>query len=140
MRILNSINEESEIKKIERQIEQIEMQKKDLIYRVGAMYIANSCNNTEKTIYSDTIDMIKKLDINLSVFHDKKLAVKGLIQCKLCGNVMVKDSVFCTKCGGKVENVQQLDQQADCINRCKNCGAELNQDAVFCVECGTKVE
>ncbi len=48
--------------------------------------------------------------------------------CKYCGEENSDDSLFCKKCGKKLET-----------DRCPACGAEVPAGAQFCVKCGAKV-
>ena len=52
------------------------------------------------------------------------------IFCKNCGKQLSSDSLFCDRCGTKVEQ----------IKICVNCGNELSSDSLFCNKCGTKID
>lgn len=49
--------------------------------------------------------------------------------CKNCGNELAEGSLFCNKCGEKLE-----------LNLCPSCGKELTEDSKFCIYCGAKVK
>lgn len=49
--------------------------------------------------------------------------------CKKCGNELAEGSLFCNKCGEKLE-----------LNLCPSCGKELTEDSKFCIYCGAKVK
>ncbi len=48
------------------------------------------------------------------------------ITCNQCGFSVPDDSLFCPKCGNKIE-----------VHRCANCGRTLKNDEAFCPSCGT---
>ena len=50
--------------------------------------------------------------------------------CPFCGGNVPVGSVFCRRCGKKIEN----------SNTCSNCGTVLPEGAAFCPRCGTKDE
>ena len=56
--------------------------------------------------------------------------MKPAIFCRNCGKQLSADSLFCDKCGTKVEHKKI----------CVNCGNELAEDSAFCNKCGTKVQ
>lgn len=56
--------------------------------------------------------------------------MKPKLFCRNCGKQLSPDSLFCDKCGTKV------DQKKICIN----CGNELSPDSLFCNKCGAKAE
>lgn len=53
--------------------------------------------------------------------------------CGNCGKQLDDDSVFCTSCGMKLDEIQNK-------KFCANCGNELDDDAVFCSKCGSKIQ
>ena len=56
--------------------------------------------------------------------------MKPKLFCRNCGKQLSPDSLFCDKCGTKVEQKKI----------CSNCGNELAPDSLFCNKCGTKAE
>ena len=55
--------------------------------------------------------------------------------CPKCNAQLADDSVFCTGCGQKIEEVTT----AQAANVCKKCGSPLSSDTQFCQKCGTPV-
>ena len=66
------------------------------------------------------------------------LAVQGKRKCEKCGNVLVLESVFCNKCGEKLEPLfaEEMAKQ----NICPQCGATHSEEAAFCTSCGYKLK
>ncbi|MHA2231252.1 MAG: zinc-ribbon domain-containing protein [Candidatus Hodarchaeales archaeon] len=57
------------------------------------------------------------------------------MNCKNCGNPLLNDSKFCTKCG------QRIAQEPQKIKApfCANCGNSVAPNAKFCMNCGTPI-
>ena len=51
--------------------------------------------------------------------------------CPECGSIVRIDSIFCEKCGSKIDETIK-----DTV--CMNCGSKLEKDSLFCENCGTK--
>ena len=49
--------------------------------------------------------------------------------CPNCNNLIQADSLFCTKCGFKIET-------AASEKTCPSCGKEVSNDTAFCTQCG----
>ena len=52
--------------------------------------------------------------------------------CKICGNKLDDDAVFCTKCGTHKDSMISYFY-------CEKCGSKFNKGAAFCTECGTPI-
>ena len=55
------------------------------------------------------------------------------LQCTYCGSIVPSGSIFCNKCGQKLEIKPQP-------KRCTQCGHLLEDGDKFCVKCGCKVQ
>ena len=56
--------------------------------------------------------------------------------CTGCGAEIPYGVTFCTHCGKKVNQIQNMNNEKFCIA----CGAKIPSDMAFCISCGTKVE
>lgn len=54
------------------------------------------------------------------------------LHCPNCGTVLIDDSVFCSKCGSRV----QAEEDGGKYVFCSECGAKLPSEALFCDNCG----
>jgi len=95
-------------KRIDGNILQVDNQKKNMIYQLGeAFYKANKENAEVDAEYKVAIDNINKLEFNRKVWINRKMKLQGMRICEGCGNVLPYDSVFCNRCGIKLEAVAE---------------------------------
>lgn len=69
---------------------------------------------------------------DLSVVEQAPAESNDEVICSNCGEPLLSDAEFCSKCGTKVEN--------NVSKRCEGCGAEVPDGVLFCPTCGTKVK
>lgn len=98
----------ADAKRIDANILQVDTQKKNMVYQLGeAFYKANKdCGDVEET-YKSMVDDIKKLEFNRKVWINRKMKLQGMRICEGCGNVLPYESVFCNRCGIKLEPVAE---------------------------------
>ncbi len=98
----------ADAKRIDASILQVDTQKKNMVYQLGeAFYKANKdCGDVEET-YKSMVDDIKKLEFNRKVWINRKMKLQGMRICEGCGNVLPYESVFCNRCGIKLEPVAE---------------------------------
>lgn len=117
-------------------------QKNDmLIKEIGQIYVRdNTVESAEGTPYEDAMKNLKAVSEQKEAVFKKKLSIQGLRMCENCGNVLSLDSLFCNKCGGKLEPIQQIENETGSAGRfCPKCGATVDDDSDFCVKCGNKL-
>lgn len=70
--------------------------------------------------------------------------IKGVIACHNCGNELPDESLFCSKCGAKIEKPiiedQEIEEIIENTLKCPNCNSDVSEDMAFCTECGNKLE
>ena len=130
-----------EVAECDRYLSQLEENRKVVIYNIGAKYIQN--NKPEDaigTVYEAEIKELARLEAEKALTEKRKLAVQGLRQCEHCGAILVLDSLFCNKCGQKLEN-EPIEEVNPIIeqNVCSKCGASYEEGAIFCTSCGNKL-
>ena len=98
----------TDAKRIDGSILQVDNHKKNMIYQLGeAFYKANKENAEVDAEYKVAIDNINKLEFNRKVWINRKMKLQGMRICEGCGNVLPYDSVFCNRCGIKLEAVAE---------------------------------
>ncbi len=127
-----------EVEECNTKLAQLERKKKEVIYRIGERYAA--CNTAEKTVgtpYEEDMMELQNIAQETENTEKRKLAVQGLRRCEKCGNILVIESVFCNKCGEKLEALQL--ETAGGKNTCPNCGSAYEEGNAFCTTCGAKL-
>lgn len=117
---------------------QLAQRAQETIYKLGLKYAENNnAADAADTIYAGELRELEAISKEKNAVEVKKLALQGLRKCEKCGNVLIVDSVFCNKCGDKLEPLQ-LDPQPTAMH-CPQCGSPLSADAAFCSSCGHKL-
>lgn len=107
-----------------------------MIYQNGLKYVENNTlKDAKDTPYEDELHELASIAKDMEMTQKRKLAVQGLRKCEKCGNILVIDSVFCNKCGERLEELQSEVME----NICPKCGATYEDGAVFCISCGNKL-
>lgn len=98
----------ADVKKIDGSIMQVDTQKKNIIFQLGeAYYKANKDNSDVDAAYKVAIENINRLEYNRKVWINRKMKLQGMRICEGCGNVLPYESVFCNRCGIKLEPVAE---------------------------------
>ncbi|MBQ8247064.1 MAG: hypothetical protein IJZ42_08025 [Lachnospiraceae bacterium] len=98
----------TDAKRIDTSIMQVDAQKKNMIYQLGESYYkANKDNADVEESYKAAIDNINKLEFNRKVWINRKMKLQGMRICEGCGNILPYESVFCNRCGIKLEAVAE---------------------------------
>lgn len=98
----------ADAKRIDGSILQVDNQKKNMIYQLGeAFYNANKENADVDEAYKVTIENINRMDFNRKVWINRKMKLQGMRICESCGNVLPYESVFCNRCGVKLDPVAE---------------------------------
>lgn len=127
-----------EVAEIDRQIVFLEQKRFELIQKIGQLYVENNdCHSAAGTIYETSMQELEKMDVEAVNLEKRKLAVQGLRKCEHCGHILELDSVFCNKCGQKLEELFTGTPQNP--NVCNKCGKAYADGAVFCTNCGNKL-
>lgn len=115
---------------------ELEQQKKKVIFQIGLKYVeSNTLKDVKDTPYEEDLNELESIEKDMEKTEKRKLAVQGLRKCEKCGNILVIDSVFCNKCGERLEELQAEVME----NICPKCGAAYEEGAVFCISCGNKL-
>lgn len=121
--------------KFDQQIEVVEGQIRESLIQIGTVYLKKHREDCEPE-YRELINQIKALEEQKETLERNKLAAQGLRMCEHCRQIITLDSVFCNKCGSKLEPVEMSTAGG---RFCPSCGASLAEGDVFCTSCGSKV-
>ena len=123
----------------DRRLAELGQNRSEVVLQIGRVFLEN--NTLEKqtgTPYEQLMKRVEAIDKECVYLEKRKLAIKGLRRCEKCGNVLVLDSVFCNKCGEKLEPLFAEEKRAQ--NLCPYCGEPHAGDATFCTSCGNKLD
>lgn len=123
----------------EKKLGELEKRKTVLIMQIGQMFLEkNSLEDVAGTPYEEMMKEIQVIEKEKEFQNKRMLAVQGKRKCEKCGNVLVLESVFCNKCGEKLEPLfaEEMAKQ----NICPQCGATHSEEAAFCTSCGYKLK
>lgn len=128
-----------EITQCEQQLEQIEQQKRECYLDIGRLYAQRAAAKEETgTPYEKLLIELDRLEADKELLEKRKLAIQNLRKCEKCGNILSLDSVFCNKCGEKLEEITP--EVLSSVPLCPNCKAPIEEGGTFCIHCGAKLE
>lgn len=113
----------------------MEGQIREALIQIGTVYLERHREDCEPE-YREFINQIKALEEQKETLERNKLAAQGLRMCEHCRQIITLDSVFCNKCGSKLE---PLEISSAGGRFCPSCGASLAEGDAFCTACGSKV-
>ena len=128
----------SGVAECEKKIAELERNKEELVKAIGLKFLEkNTLDELAGSPYEEDVRAIAVIDKEREFQEKRKLAVQGLRKCEKCGNILVLDSVFCNKCGEKLETlfVEEMKKQSICAK----CGSTYEEGAMFCTSCGNKL-
>lgn len=127
-----------EVAEYDRQLVLLAQEKQQMIFRIGQAYVEdNTSESAAGTVYEEYMKEIEKMTKEAALLERRKLAAQGLLKCEKCGNVLASDSVFCNKCGEKLEPLFADTEKNPRI--CAKCGTPYAEGAIFCIGCGNKL-
>lgn len=138
---------ESELRKCNDRFKELEGKIAAAYGEIGKkFYEENKDARLQESMYQELVNSVTAMYKEQNVIEKKILALQDLRKCAKCGNVLSLDSVFCNKCGARLEKLPQeifggnAEQTMQTNPICAACGAPLENDAVFCSVCGAKVK
>jgi ribosomal protein L40E len=90
----------------------------------------------------DACGQILAIKNNIMEIQKKILALKHVPVCLNCGSAVTPNSVFCTKCGARLQpqpansTNQQVETMQQPTKICPNCNTQLPVDTLYCTTCG----
>lgn len=133
-----STTENKRVKELQDKVTELEREKKEKMYQFGCGYFERN-KKADVTIMDEFtkefILTVNEVTEQIELLNKKKLYIEGMRICKNCGAILSADSVFCNKCGNKLEKLSEEIRGY----YCGNCGYELEEQAVFCPNCGKRV-
>lgn len=133
------VKEPTKVAELDNQLQELAMRNNDVIMQIGKTFVEqNDAADVKGTPYEAMLLELKEIANEKDILEKRKLAVQGLRKCEKCGNVLTLDSLFCNKCGEKLEEL--FPEEVVQGNVCRKCGTPYEEDAIFCASCGNKLK
>lgn len=120
------------------QLGQLEEQRKDCLMEIGRLY---ACKTTVEqaagTPYEEMITELDRIETRRELLEKRKLAFRNQRKCEKCGAILNLDSVFCNKCGEKLEEIAPEVLTDEPL--CPNCKQPIEEGSTFCTYCGASI-
>ena len=128
------------------QIDELEARILKVYEEIGKhFYEENKDKTFTDTVYTECFAKIAQVNKEKEYLEIKELLKQGLRKCANCESHITIDSIYCNKCGIKLEPLpEELLEQPEAeveevtVPKCVACGFELETDDVFCPNCGKK--
>ena len=127
-----------EVAECEQKLAELGTQRAESVMQIGQMFLENnSLEKLEGSVYEELVKTVASIDKEIAFQEKRKLAVQGLRRCEKCGNILVRESAFCNKCGEKLEPLFAEENGNQKV--CPVCGTAYEENAAFCASCGNKL-
>ncbi len=147
------IKKSSDIVKLDEKIIQEKAEIKENFTEIGKLYYELYKNDSHEKLVPlcNVVDESYRI---IGLCEKQVLLLQGVQLCQNCKAHISLDSLFCNKCGAKVEseetlndnaksnnsNVKTSDKEVKKVNvKCRECGSDMPGDTVFCTNCGAKI-
>lgn len=129
---------DEKLEQCEWQLKQLEQSREECYINIGRLFARkNTAKQVEGTPYEETILELEKLEARKEILEKRKLALQNLRKCEKCGAVLSLDSMFCNKCGEKLEEIAP-EVMTD-APLCPSCKKPIEEGSTFCTHCGASI-
>lgn len=121
----------------------------EAIKEVGKIYY-ESYRNEEHYKLLPICNMIDESYKVISICEKQIMLLKGIQICQNCKATLDLESLFCNKCGTKLDAVEEIKmtekvespKQSTSVElvKCHECGSTMPSDLAFCTNCGVKMK
>jgi len=137
----------SEEAKLEEKINQEKFEINESIKEIGKIYYESYRNNSHDRLVP-ICNMIDESYRVIGICEKQILLLKGIQVCPNCKATLDLESVFCNKCGTKLDAVEEINltnetpQKSTNVElvKCHECGSAMPSDIAFCTNCGVKMK
>lgn len=114
----------NEIKKVDKNIEKIEAMIHENFYEIGRLFYETNYGKAEEdSAYKKWMDAAGQLEAQKKELDKEKLKLQGLMKCDYCNSIINYGSVFCNRCGQKLDTDADLEKKKICLF----CGAQMEE-------------
>ena len=137
--------------KLEEKIKQERAAINEAISQIGKIYYETYRNDSHDKLIP-ICNMIDESNRVITVCEKQILLLKGIQICPNCKANLDLESIYCNKCGTKLDAVEEIKitdnkeeiapvkATSEGIIRCHECGSAMPSDIVFCTNCGVKMK
>ncbi len=139
----------SEEAKLQEKMTQQRFEISEAIKEIGKIYYESYRNNSHDKLVP-ICNMIDESYRVIGVCEKQILLLKGIQICPNCKATLDLESVFCNKCGTKLDAVEEINltnenetpQKSASVElvKCHECGSAMPSDIAFCTNCGVKMK
>lgn len=131
---------------LEEKINQEKMQINDSIKEIGRVYYELYRDDLHEKLVP-ICNMIDESNRIINLCEKQILLLQGVVICPSCKVRISSDSIFCNKCGAKIDSIEDdnanmMSERNDNIKivQCHECGSDMPSDTSFCTHCGVKMK
>ncbi|QSX05493.1 zinc ribbon domain-containing protein [Sedimentibacter sp. zth1] len=147
----NSKNKNNgDIEKLEEKILQEQQEIEEIYNQIGKVYYEwHRSDNDDRLV--PLCNVVKESNRIIALCEKQILFLQGIKLCENCNAQLSLDSLFCNKCGVKVNDLNDSSNEARqnidnsnntmemAIIKCRECGSDNTEDTIFCTNCGAKI-
>lgn len=140
--VVQKTKETAEILKLNSMISDEENQLKQHYIELAKAYYEANKNSIPEEYASHFANITEKLT-NITNLNDQIHKVKGMFPCPNCGASLPSNVLFCSTCGTKIEQPEEIapvTEESTEVKCCTKCGEPIQEGYAFCISCGTKIE
>lgn len=137
-------NETIEITKLNKAISNEEAKIEKIYYELGRrLYDLYAQGHDVGEDFEQECEEISVYKDNIKDLKKKIMELKNIRLCPNCGAEIDEGTLYCSKCGTKIEppeSAEPVEDEKPDFKICPTCGSKLTLEAAFCPSCGTKQE
>lgn len=114
----------------------------DFQYReIGRKYFEKYGDDPDEE-FKEAFEQIHECRQKIEQTQEEITKLKSRFNCPNCGAPFKHGSIYCSKCGTKLPEIEESPKNdiPEGAQKCPKCNNILKADALFCNECGTKLE
>ncbi len=137
----------SDIAKLEEKINQEKLEIKESLNEIGRIYYELYRNDSHEKLVP-ICNLIDESYRIVGLCEKQTFLLQGIQVCPNCQARVSLDSLFCNRCGTKIDALEDDDGSMSSENegadnklvKCRECGTSMPGDMVFCTNCGAKIK
>lgn len=108
-----------------------------IVYTLMRDYNISSGEDIKKGIQNLNVETITSQVSDVAKDISGNMQKNIFVECPNCKSKVMKGKKFCSKCGTKIEEELEYEQETEVV--CPKCGKNVEKNAKFCSNCGAEV-